>query len=114
MSKELTASVNTIEYTDEMKQLQKDYEKLNRLSELFKEADELLLDLFDLKPVCHNQEIVDYLKKKKRLDSQKARVVIEELQERITNEITATSAKCSELFNFQKLGNALSIYKALK
>lgn len=114
MSKELTALVNTIEYTDEMIQLQKDYEKLNRISDLLEEADDLLTDLFDMKPVCSNQEVVDLFKKRKRLDRIKANEILEKLKTQVDNESWAISLKVNELFGFQKLGNALSIYKILK
>lgn len=69
MQTELTQLVNTIEYTSEMRELQKDYENLIKLSELLDNAQELLTDLFDTKPVCMNGEIKQIFAKRKRLDS---------------------------------------------
>ena len=39
---------------------------------------------------------------------------LQKMQGKIANEFTITAAKANELYNFQKLGNAISLYKSIK
>ncbi len=111
---ELKKLVNTVEFTDELIHLNKHYSKLNNLYDKLTEIEEIINDLDTPDITCANNEIKMYAKKGKRIDINEAAKVIAQLLHRVSFEATHTSYKSQELLTFQKLGNAIFLYKGIK
>lgn len=114
MDKTLKNIVNTIDFDSTDIALQRQYQRLNILHDKMEECKDLFDNLetqLDLN--CLNGEIRMIMKKRKTIDYDKMYALFEDMIDRISNEAALTAFKSQELYTFQKLGNALTIYKQL-
>lgn len=110
---ELSEIVNILEPTDELLLLQKHYNKLSRLCDILDEAEEIIGDFDSVDLECANNEIKDFARKNKALSHDALGELLVKLSQSVFNEHTLTGMKSRELFAFQKLGRAISIYKSI-
>ncbi len=109
----LSALCNKLEPTDELIMLQRHYSRLCDIDDKIEELRELIgnLDAPDLQ--CLNGEIKMIMKGRKRLDTDKAIQDLTLLSTAVSNEYMLTGMKSREIFTFQKLGKAISLYKSI-
>lgn len=111
---ELSQIVNVLEPTDELLLLQKHYSKLSRLLDILEEAEEIVSDFDQVDLECANNEIKDFARKRKILFHDSLGELLAKLSHSVCSEHTLTAMKSRELYAFQKLGRAISIYKSIK
>lgn len=106
--------VNNVEFTDEIVSLNKQHQTLNSIYEKISELQELFDTLKALNTTCLNAEVQMIAKKFKKLDIVATQKSLALILEGVSGESFLSSAKVNELLNFQKLSNALFIYKEIK
>lgn len=102
--------VNTVEFGDEMLKLTKQYDALCRIADKLEEAQELMEKLQPLNIKCENAQIQNFAKKHPILAPNSLKD-LQSMIDKTHSQITLTSAKVQELFNFQKLGNVIQLIK---
>lgn len=113
MTKTLDALLNELEPTDELILLNKHYQRLDTIYDKLSELEELVNNLDSPNITCANNEIKTIAKKGKPLDRDKAAQMIAQLLHQVSFEATHTAYKSREIFTFQKLGKAVSVYKSI-
>lgn len=112
---ELSKLVNTVEFDDTQIKMNKQYQKLDILCDKIDEMIELIEDLDDsLDLTCMNAEIKMIASKGKLIDMRAALLALNTLQKQTYHQHLLTSCKAREIYNFQRLGNAIGLYKAIK
>lgn len=113
MTETLDTLLNKLEPTDELILLNKHYQRLEAIDEKLEELVALMYNLDEPNLECMNGEIKMYAKKRKRLDVEDTIKRLELIQSAVSHEHTLTGMKSREIFTFQKLGKAISIYKSI-
>ena len=113
---ELLKKVKQVEITDELISLNKEYKKVGDLIDLYQN----LIDEIETKDKAFDNSTIlngefHYLnKKKKSLEYVKEQKHLNESLYKLYNESNAIWNKINEVMTFQKLGKAISLYKAIK
>lgn len=110
----LSTLCNKLEPTDELILLNKHYQNLDIIYDKIEELRDLIADLHELNLECANGEIKMLAKKQKFLDREAAVRALDIMQQSVMFEHSHTRHKSREIFTFQKLGKAISLYKSVK
>jgi len=93
--------------------LNKHYQKLERLYDLLTEAEEIVFDLDTLDLDLMDQSLKSWRSKYPTINIDNAAKALKTLLSQVSTEQSLTGMKSREIFAFQKLGKAISIYKSL-
>lgn len=111
---ELKKLVNTVEFTDELIHLNKEYQKVSEVCDLLETLIEKIDNLDSgIELTCMNAEIKTLLIKHPVLDTQKAYEDLQKMEQKAFNLHRMISLKANEIMTFQKLGNAIALYKSI-
>lgn len=111
---ELRKIVNTVEFTDELIHLNKEFQKVDEICDILTTLIEKIEDIdHGIELTYMNAEIKTFLKKNPILNLYDAQEILVKMEEKAFNLHRMISLKANEILTFQKLGNAISIYKQI-
>lgn len=110
----LSNTLLTLEPTDELILINKQYNKLDKIYDLASELSDLIESLEDINTECSDNLVKSFAKGQKHIDKPKMLKSLAELMKSSSFDLSMCINKSRELFFFQKMSRAIFAYKALK